>query len=186
VEPYALTRAEPQAAIARHALPSRNGVPGLAAVSALRPDVGLLHVPYADPATRTAWGYGVGPDLMLAAACRRLHVSYDVATSAPPPLPNRFAVPPHLIHRLEHRPLGAFPSACWPLYGPYAPFYAEYAERARQEDAPVPSAIAEADLEFVRRALRHDAGAILGFDGPPASAVHDHRRELERWLGRTS
>ncbi|MGH8883137.1 MAG: hypothetical protein ACRD0P_38305, partial [Stackebrandtia sp.] len=91
----------------------------------------LLHVPFANPDTGYAWGYGPGLDHLFASAARKLVVSYDVAVAIPPALPNSFVIPPDGITELVHLPYGAFPSSSWPLYRTAAPFLAEYVRRSQ-------------------------------------------------------
>lgn len=154
-------------------------------VKATRPDVAHIHVPYADPETGYAWGYGVGYDMILASAARRIVVSYDVATKSPPNLPNRFVIPRNLRAELVHRPFGAFPTGCFPLYGPCAPFYPHYLRRfSERPDAWAGSDICgQEDREFIHAvASAEDLDVTIGFGAAPVAEVSNHRKELMSWL----
>lgn len=150
-----------------------------------RPDVAFLHVPYADPVRGIAWGYGLGVDLIIGAAARSLVISYEVAVESPPNLPNRFVVPRHLVGELRHRPFGAFPTACYPLYGPCAPFYPRYLRlfEERGDAWRDDTLCGDDDRNWVSRFTEgDDLHRTIGFAAAPSEEVATHRRELMQWL----
>ena len=152
---------------------------------ARRPDVAYLHVPYADPVTGRAWAYGAGVDLIIAVAARKLVISYDIAVSEPPHLPNRFIVPRHLVGELVHRPFGGFPTNSYPLYGPCGPFYPRYIGifDERRDSWRSEALCGEDDRAFIRRfASDDDLSLTIGFGPAPTPEVVRHRKELMAWL----
>lgn len=154
-------------------------------IPARRPDVAYLHVPYADPVRGVAWGYGLGVDMIIGAAARSLVISYEIATAAPPDLPNRFVIPRHLIGDLRHRPFGAFPTACYPLYGPCAPFYPRYFDLfdARADAWRDDDLCGDDDRAWVERFVRDDdLDRTIDFAEAPTAEIAGHRRELLQWL----
>lgn len=152
-------------------------------LAALRPKLGLLHVPYADPVTGYAWGYGIGPDLLLAAACEQVVVSYDIAVATPPMVPGAFVIPPNMVAGLIHQPLGAFPSGAYPLYPPYAPFYETYF-RAESHRTSRTSPVVEADdRSFLKRFLQlDDLRLLLPATNNVAVEIRKHRKDLSAWI----
>lgn len=184
-QPYALSRTHPPFLgpfLDEDGLPRQEQV---SQIPSWRPTVAYIHVPYADPQQRRAWVYGIGPDLIMAAAARKTHVTFDVAVEQPPRLPNIFTLPPHLITSLENRPFGAFPTHCYPLYGAYPPFYADYIDtfHGMSGEQWREQFISPSDEQFIRSAVeKQDRERLMNFGPAPDRHIAMHREELLTWL----
>lgn len=167
------------------ALPARANDDGrvIGELSALNPDAALLHVPYADPESGYAWGYGLGTDLIVAAACREVLVSYDIAVTSPPSMAGAFVVPPNMITGLAHQPLGAFPSGSYPLYPPYAPFYEYYFDLEPHSARATELIVNADDRSFLRRFFEsEDLDLFLAQESGIAAEVRQQRKALAEWI----
>ena len=164
------------------------GPSGRREIPSCTPDESFVHVPFGNGHKGIAWGYAPGPDLMLTAASSRVIVSYDIEVEEPPPLPNLFIIPTHLISSLEHRPFGAFPAASYPLYGPCVPATVTYLEEYYSIDGGnhetfVNSLAALTDREFVAQySSRKELDQIIGVGLHTHPSAEEYAERLIEWI----
>ena len=121
--------------VARNARLSEAGN-GLLHVSAIEPDVAILHVQRADSEGHAhCWGnLGITREAGLAA--RRVILTAEEIV--PPDLilsdPNRVLLPPHRVTAVVHAPGGAHPSPVQGYYGRDHAFFSEYHRATRDRD----------------------------------------------------
>jgi glutaconate CoA-transferase, subunit A len=126
--PYLPTRTLVGSDLARHNPRLRAAEPGLLHVSAIEPDVAILHVQRVDVEGHAhCWGnLGLSREAGLAArrvilVCEQI-VPTDVILSDP----NRILLPPHRVVAVSHVPGGAHPSPVQGYYGRDHACYSEY------------------------------------------------------------
>lgn len=108
----------------------------LVAVSALRPDVAIIHVQRADEhGNAHLWG-NLGVAVDGARAARRVIVVAEeiVAPSIITSDPNRTLIPGFTVAAVVHEPLGAHPSPVQGYYGRDHEFFGEYHKQSRNSD----------------------------------------------------
>ena len=110
--------------------------PGLVHVSALEPDVAILHVQRADHEGHAhCWGnLGITREAGLAA--RKVILTTEEIVDAAVILsdPNRILLPPHRVTAVVHVPGGAHPSPAQGYYGRDHAFFSEYHRATRDRD----------------------------------------------------
>ena len=110
--------------------------PGLVHVSALEPDVAILHVQRADQEGHAhCWGnLGITREAGLAA--RKVILTTEEIVEAEVILsdPNRILLPPHRVTAVVHVPGGAHPSPAQGYYGRDHAFFSEYHRATRDRD----------------------------------------------------
>jgi glutaconate CoA-transferase, subunit A len=105
----------------------------LVAVSALHPDVAIIHVQRADEQGNShLWGnLGVAVDGARAAKCVIVIAEEIVAPEIISSDPNRTLIPGFTVAAVVHEPLGAHPSPVQGYYGRDHEFFADYHTQSR-------------------------------------------------------
>jgi glutaconate CoA-transferase subunit A len=108
----------------------------LVAVSALHPDVAIIHVQRADEQGNAhLWGnLGVAVDGARAAKCVIVVAEEIVAPEVINSDPNRTLIPGFTVAAVVHEPLGAHPSPVQGYYGRDHQFFADYHTQSRTAD----------------------------------------------------
>ncbi len=109
----------------------------LAAVSALTPDVAILHAQRSDEhGNIQAWGIlGDTVEGVLASKCVIATVEEIVSSKEIARQPDRTIVPGHRVDAVALVPFGAYPSYCQDYYGRDDDFYRRYDAIARKEES---------------------------------------------------
>jgi glutaconate CoA-transferase subunit A len=105
----------------------------LVAVSALHPDVAIIHVQRADEQGNShLWGnLGVAVDGARAAKSVIVVAEEIVAPQVISSDPNRTLIPGFIVHSVVHEPLGAHPSPVQGYYGRDHQFFSDYHTQSR-------------------------------------------------------
>jgi glutaconate CoA-transferase subunit A len=134
--PYLPTRTLLGSDLARNNPRIHLAEPGLLHVSAIRPDVAILHVQRADAEGHAhCWGnLGITREAGLAARRVILIAEEIVAPEVILSDPNRILLPPHKVAAVVHVPGGAYPSPVQGYYGRDHAAFGEYHQATRQRE----------------------------------------------------